>query len=259
MLKIQGLSAGYGEKKILHALDLNVPKGQITTLNGPNGCGKSTLLKVIAGLLPTSEGKIFLQGDDLSTLSPVLRSRRIAYLPQLRSTPDLTVSRMILHGRFPYLSFPRQYRKEDYAVCQRVMEELRLTPYADQMVSQLSGGLRQKVYLAMALAQDAPLILLDEPTTFLDIHQQILFLSFLEELRSQGKTILLVLHDLLMAMKYSDQMAIMKDGKVLTQGPPSELMNQKYFKSLYGVDVAKLETSLGSQYYYDISNRTEDF
>ena len=156
MLKIQNLTAGYGEKTVLHDVSITFHPGSFTAILGVNGSGKSTLLKAAAGLIP-------LQGGEV--LADVPRARHIAYLPQNRRLPELTAYRLVLHGRFPWLGWPRNYREADHAAAKAAMERLGIAEFADTPLPQLSGGTRQKCYLAMALAQEAPTILLAHPMT----------------------------------------------------------------------------------------------
>ena len=173
MLKLEQISAGYGEKTILHDISMEFPPGTVTAVLGPNGCGKSTLLKAAAGLLPLSQGTAQREEP---------RERTVAYLPQSRSVPDMTARQLVLHGRFPWLSWPRRYRAEDHAAAAAALERLGVAEYAHRPLAELSGGTRQKCYLAMALAQEAKTLLLDEPTSFLDVGCQLEFLALCREM-----------------------------------------------------------------------------
>lgn len=250
MIEIQHLCAGYGKREILHDVNLTVNSGEITTLLGSNGCGKSTLLKSIVGLLPVNSGDVLVDGVSLLPKSSTQRARQVAYLAQGRSVPEITVERMVLHGRFPHLRYPRRYQKEDYEVAQHAMEEMGIAHLATQPMANLSGGMRQKVYIAMALAQQAPVILLDEPTTYLDVSQQIKFMDVAEKLAGQGKAVLMVLHDVIMAMKLSHQLAILQDGAITHVGPPQNMLEAGVLTQLCQVDIQWLDTPQGRQYYY---------
>lgn len=250
MIEIQHLCAGYGKREILHDVNLTVNSGEITTLLGSNGCGKSTLLKSIVGLLPVNSGDVLVDGVSLLPQSATQRARQVAYLAQGRSVPEITVERMVLHGRFPHLRYPRRYQKEDYEVAQQAMEEMGIAHLATQPMANLSGGMRQKVYIAMALAQQAPVILLDEPTTYLDVSQQIKFMDVVEKLAGQGKAVLMVLHDIIMAMKLSHQLAILQDGAITHVGTPQDMLEAGVLTQLCQVDIQWLDTSKGRQYYY---------
>jgi len=250
MIEIQHLCAGYGKRQVLHDVNLTVRSGEITTLLGSNGCGKSTLLKSIVGLLPVSTGDVLVDGISLLSLSATQRARQVAYLAQGRSVPEITVERMVLHGRFPHLRYPRRYQKQDYAVAQQAMENMGVAHLASQPVASLSGGMRQKVYIAMALAQQAPVILLDEPTTYLDVSQQIKFMEVAQGLAEQGKAVLMVLHDVIMAMKLSHQLAVLQDGAVAQVGQPQCLLETGALTQLCGVDIQWVDSPKGRQYYY---------
>lgn len=239
MLKLQHLSAGYGEKTILHDISITFPAGTVTAVVGPNGCGKSTLLKTIAGLLHPASGEILAEEP---------RAQHIAYLPQSRRLPEMTAGRLVLHGRFPWLGWPRRYREEDYAIAQKAMERLGVAGFADAPLAELSGGTRQKCYLAMALAQEAPTILLDEPTSFLDIAHQLRLMELCRELAGEGRAIVLVLHDLPLALQYADRVAVMDAGRLLALGMPEEIMSTNILQATFGVQIFRVETPRGTQY-----------
>ena len=167
-----------------------------------------------------------------------------------RDTSPDHAERMVLHGRFPHLRYPRRYQKEDYRVAQQAMEQMGVDHLAAQPVGRLSGGMRQKVYIAMALAQQAPVILLDEPTTYLDVSQQLKFMELAQGLASQGKAVLLVLHDVIMALKLSRQLAVLRGGEITHVGQPQQLLESGVLTQLCGVDIQWLDTPKGRQYYY---------
>lgn len=250
MIEIKNLSAGYGKAVILHNISLTAGANEITTIIGNNGCGKSTLLKTIAGILPVSGGEILIGGKSILALTLKERAQQTAYLPQGKNTPDITAGRMVLHGRFPYLSYPRKYKKADFDIAYAAMEKMGIEDLADRPMAELSGGTRQKVYIAMALAQCSPVILMDEPTSYLDIGQQMKFIGIAKELAQSGKTVILVLHDLLCALKISDWICVMEDGKILMQSTPKEILDSGIIQKLYGVEVRTLHTPEGLQYYY---------
>ncbi len=248
MLEIQNLTAGYGGGPVLKDLSLTLPGGKVTVILGPNGCGKSTLLKVLAGLLPAA-GRVGLEGEDLLALPQRERARRVAYLPQQRPVPEITVKRLVLHGRFPYLSYPRQYRREDLAAAQGAMEALGIGDLADRPVGSLSGGQRQKAYIAMALAQDTKAVLLDEPTAWLDIRHQFQLMELAKDLARQGKTVVLVLHDLALALERGDHLVLLKEGRLLAQGKDPEICGT--LEAALGVRAVPVETPAGRKYYFE--------
>lgn len=249
MLEIRNLTAGYDGKPVLRGIDLEIPAGSVTVIAGPNGCGKSTFLKVLAGILPP-QGSVCLDGIPLMDMEPQARAQHIAMLPQNRHTPEITAARLVLHGRFPYLSYPRRYRKMDLQIADKAMETMGISDLADRDMRTLSGGQRQKVYIAMALAQDTPVVLLDEPTTFLDISQQLQMMGHARFLAQQGKTVVLVLHDLALALKSADRLVIMKEGCVVAQGTPEAVFEAGTLAETFGVRVERIQTADGWQYYY---------
>ena len=175
---------------------LSFDPGKIFTIVGKNGCGKSTLLKSCAGLLQPKDGAVLLDGKELSGYSDCERAQKLSYLSQSRNTPNITVERLMAHSRFPHLGYPKKLREEDRAIISQSIRLLQLEEFRDKSLITLSGGERQRVYLAMQIAQDAPFLLLDEPTTYLDIEYQLMLMDLLAELKQQGKTIVMVLHDL---------------------------------------------------------------
>lgn len=251
MIEVKEVSAGYGKREILHGVNLRAEDGKITTLIGSNGSGKSTLLKTLLGLIPVNGGDIILDGIPVRGMSRAEIARQIAYLPQGKNVPDITAGRMVLHGRFPYLSYPRRYRESDVRIAGDAMKQMDIQELAERQMAELSGGTRQKVYLAMALAQQAPAIVMDEPTTYLDIGQQLKFMGMIKELSENGKTIVLVLHDILLALKISDRIAALQEGRIVRCGTPEEILGSGIIKELYGVTVGTVRTETGIQYYYE--------
>lgn len=249
MLELQNISAGYGKRPVLREVTLVFPDGRVTALLGANGCGKSTLLRAAAGLLRPTAGRILLDGTGRETLSPREAARRLAYLPQLRPVPDITARRLVLHGRFPYLSYPRQYRREDEEAAERALEQAGAAALAERRVPELSGGERQRVYLAMALAQETATVLLDEPTTYLDVRCQLETMELLRALARAGKAVGVVLHDLQLAMRYADRLAVMEAGRLLQTGTPAQLCESGALERALGVRIGKAQTEDGAQYY----------
>ena len=187
MLDVCGLTAGYGKKEVLHHLSVSLEAGKLTAIIGPNGCGKSTLLKAVLGLIPRAEGEVVLDGVSFSTLRRQEIARRIAYLAQGASIPDMIVEELVLRGRFPYLSYPRGYTQKDRELARLAMERVGIAALAREPMSALSGGLRQTAYIAMALAQGTDSILLDEPTTYLDVAHQLALMKLLRQLSAEGR------------------------------------------------------------------------
>ena len=242
MLKLDAVTVGYGKpragREVLHSLSCAIPRGKITVLAGPNGSGKSTLLKTMCGFLPAWSGGVSLAGEPLSAYSSASRARQVAYVAQQHgrlSASAVTVRRLALYGRFPYTRFPRHYTEQDHAVAAEALEQLGMTALADVPLAELSGGQQQKAYLAMALSQATPLLLLDEPLTFLDIRQQLELLAALRRLCSQGKTICLVVHDLNTALTFADALIVLDGGRVVAQGAPAAIAADGVIDRVFGV------------------------
>lgn len=249
MIELKHLCAGYPGREVLHGIDLTLQPGKITVLLGPNGCGKSTLLRVACGLLPADSGEILLDGAMLETYSPRQAAQKVAYLPQSRAVPSITARRMVLHGRFPYLTYPRRYRPEDRTAAERALEWVGALEIADRPLTELSGGQRQKVYLAMALAQDTETILMDEPTTYLDVRHQMEVMALARALAQQGKAVVLVLHDLCLAMETADEIVVMQDGCLQKTGTPEEIYTSRVLDRVMGIALHRIETRDGWRYF----------
>ena len=201
MIELKNLRAGYPGRPVLEGIDLEFRPGEVLAILGPNGCGKSTLLRTANGLLPRDGGEVLVDGVPLEELSAKEVAKKVAYLPQSRTTPNITAGRMVLHGRFPYLSYPRRYRREDHEMVKRALEWAGAAELAPRPLAELSGGQRQKVYLAMALAQDTETILMDEPTTYLDVGCQLEVMALARRLAEEGRAVVMVLHDLTLALR----------------------------------------------------------
>lgn len=256
MIEVAGLTTGYGRRRaggeVLKAVCCSVARGSMTVLVGANGSGKSTLLKALCGFLPAWTGTVRLAGAPLATYTNMRRARLVAYLAQssaARSAPDVTVRRLVLHGRFPYTRFPRQYGARDRAVVDGALEQLGLLSLADEPLTALSGGQRQKAYLAMALAQQTPLLVLDEPLTFLDIRQQLELLATLRRLQTQGKTICMVVHDLNMALACADEVLVLDGGAVVEQGGAAAVVASGVLDRVFAVKSAAVSLPDGGQLY----------
>lgn len=249
MLEVKNLSAGYPGRTVLAGVSLAVRPGRVLVLLGPNGCGKSTLLRTMPGLLPAQGGEILLDGRPLGDYSPRQAAQKIAYLPQSRAVPSITARRMVLHGRFPYLSYPRRCRREDYEAVERALRQADALNLADRPLPELSGGQRQKVYLAMALAQETETILMDEPTTYLDVRRQLETLALVRRLAEAGRGVALVLHDLCLALATADDVAVLGQGRLLALGGPEELYQSKLLERVMGVSLDRSAGPGGWRYF----------
>lgn len=249
MIELKNLSAGYGDKMIVKDVTLDFPLGQVTVLLGPNGSGKSTLLKAALGLIPAMDGEIIYDGMLMKDMSRKEIARKAAFLTQSRNTPSIQALKMVLHGRFPYLTYPRRYGAQDYKIARQAMDVTGSRDHEEANVSCLSGGQRQGVYLAMALAQDTRTIFMDEPTTFLDVNRQLQMMETARELARQGKAVVLVLHDLSLALGHGHRVAVLEGGKLLAVGRPEEIYEQGVLDRVFRVAVHRVDTPHGPQYY----------
>ncbi len=250
MLKIQDLALSYQKEKILSDLFLHVKQGEIHTIIGNNGCGKSTLLKGILNIAPIEKGHVFFQNKDLFSYTKKERAVRIAYLPQSPLTPSVSVQNMVLYGRFPHHSFFQNYNENDAQIVQEILTTMHLSHLQDALLPTLSCGMRQKVYIAMVLAQSAPLILMDEPTSYLDIQEQLFFMSLLKQMKKNNKTMLLVLHDIVMALKISDRISIIDQGKILCTHTPHEMINHHIIEQHFGIKIGQTTVHDQEQFFY---------
>ncbi|WP_136065900.1 ABC transporter ATP-binding protein [Modicisalibacter radicis] len=223
------LTLGYQRRRILDRLDLGLPEGRISVLVGSNGCGKSTLLKALARLLAPWSGRVCLNGDDIHHLQTRQVARQLSLLPQQPVAPEgITVRQLVSLGRHPHQSWFEQWSEEDERQVERSLERTGLVELADRVVDTLSGGQRQRAWIALAVAQDTPLMLLDEPISFLDLTHQMEVLDLLRALnREEGKTIVMVLHDLNLAGRYGDHIVAVKEGRVHAQGTPGEVITRE--------------------------------
>ena len=249
MLELNRISAGYGKQTVLNDVSAFFEKGKLTSIIGVNGCGKSTLLKAILGILPLSGGEITVDGENLLTMSRNEIAKKIAYLSQGKNTPDMTVMQMVLHGRFPYLSYPRKYTSRDREIAYSAMEQVGIADFAEKPLFMLSGGMRQNAYIAMALAQDTDYILLDEPTTYLDVAHQLELMRLLKQLSDNGKGIVTVMHDLPLAFDFSDTLTVMNNGGIIACGTPSELCNLPIIEDIFGVKIKQMQDDKYSYQY----------
>lgn len=252
MIKLEHIYAGYSQLPILEDISLKIPKGKVTVIVGPNGCGKSTLLKTIIRILPHSSGNIFIDNSNICNLTTQKLAQKVSYMAQNRQVPSITAMQMTMHGRFPYLSYPRRYRTEDKQIAEDCLEQLGILDLKDISLKTMSGGQRQKVYLAMILAQDTPIVLMDEPTTFLDVSHQIQTMKQAKAMAENGKTVLMVLHDLPLAMQTADYLAVMKKGQLLQFGTPEEIFESNQLNQIFDIRLCRFQTEMGWKYYYDI-------
>ncbi|MBH8571729.1 ABC transporter ATP-binding protein [Nostocaceae cyanobacterium CENA369] len=237
-LLTKDLSIAYDGKLIIRDLNLAIPTGQISALVGANGCGKSTLLRGMARLLKPRSGKVYLDGESILKLSTKEVAQQLGILPQGPVAPEgLTVRDLVAQGRYPYQTWLQQWSAKDETIVQQALLITNLLEFAERELDTLSGGQRQRAWIAMALAQDTDILLLDEPTTFLDLAHQIEILDLLYELnQSQGRTIVMVLHDLNQACRYADYLIAIKDGRIFAAGEPKQVMSEKTIDEVFGLE-----------------------
>ncbi|MBJ7336888.1 ABC transporter ATP-binding protein [Mycolicibacterium sp.] len=237
-LAARELTLGYGATPIVDGLTLEIAAGAVTAIVGPNACGKSTLLRGLARLLSPVAGQVILDGTDISRRRTKDVARRLGLLPQPSIAPEgITVADLVMRGRFPHQTMLRQYSRVDQQAVADAMAVTGVTSLAGRPVDELSGGQRQRVWIAMVLAQRTPLILLDEPTTFLDIAHQIDLLELFAELNAtHGSTILAVLHDLNHACRFADRIIAMKSGSIVAQGDPVHVITAELVEEVYGLE-----------------------
>lgn len=238
-LQIKNLSAGYGGKPIIHDLNLSIPKGRFTALLGPNGCGKSTLLRTLAGLQAAQSGTVLLDDTPISTLGAKTLARRISILAQSAVAPEgLTVNDLVRQGRYPHRSLLGGWSAEDAAQVDMALNLTHMTDLRDQLLERLSGGQRQRAWIAMTLAQQGDTLLLDEPTSYLDLAHQIEILSLVRGFVDQrGVTVVAVLHDLNQAARYADHVVLLNQGRLQVQGAPESVLTPKHVRDGFGIDV----------------------
>ena len=240
MLKADHLQLGYGKQpSVVHDVTLSLNPGEILVLIGPNGSGKSTILKGLAGALRPRGGSVVLDGKPVHRYAPKALARRVAFLPQSPSAPpDFTVRDLVGYGRNPHLKWNGRMRKGDWGIVDEALSRTRLTGLRERMMSSLSGGERQRAWLALALARKPEILLLDEPTTFLDICYQFEVLELVRELnRSLGIATVMVLHDLNQAARYAHTIAALSDGRIVETGPPSAIITPVLLERIFRIRV----------------------
>lgn len=237
-IETQQLTLAYGDSLIIEELNLSIPKGEITVFIGANGCGKSTLLRSLARLLKPKKGTILLDGKEIAKVQTKEVAKKLAILPQSPQAPEgLTVLQLVKQGRYPYQNWFRQWSEEDEEKVNKALQATGMEKLKERPVDSLSGGQRQRAWIAMTLAQDTDILLLDEPTTYLDLTHQIEILDLLFELNEKEKrTIVMVLHDLNLACRYAHHIVAIKDRKVFAEGKPEEVINCHLVKEVFQME-----------------------
>ncbi|WP_025995912.1 Fe(3+) dicitrate ABC transporter ATP-binding protein FecE [Pseudomonas viridiflava] len=238
ILQAQQLDIGYGATRIVQDLSFSPPPGKVTALIGPNGCGKSTLLKAFARILTPQAGSLSLDGKAYRDLSARDLARKVAFLPQVLPIPEgVSVRQLVAYGRSPHNSLWGRLSGADQQSVEQALQRMELETLADRPLSDLSGGQRQRAWLAMILAQDAAIVLLDEPTTYLDISHQVELLDLMRALSAEGKTVITVLHDINQACRYADHLAVMQAGRLVASGTPGDVLNAELVCRVFDVQV----------------------
>ncbi|MFN2744244.1 MULTISPECIES: ABC transporter ATP-binding protein [Bacillus] len=262
-LSANGLGIAYGEQTIVENLNLNIPKGKVTTMIGPNGCGKSTILKTLARIQRPKTGAVYLNGKAIHQLSTKEIAKQMAILPQTPEAPGgLTVYELVSYGRFPHQKGIGRLTDRDRRMIEWALQVTGMLPFYERPIEALSGGQRQRVWIAMALAQETDLLLLDEPTTYLDLAHQLDILKLLEKLnQEEGRTILMVIHDLNHAARFAHHMVAMNSGAIIKEGEPHEVMTREVLKEVFQIDaeiVADPRTGKPVCLTYDLLPKAED-
>lgn len=236
-LRIENATIGYDKTVISEDISVEIPHNSFTAIIGPNGCGKSTLLRALARVLVPVKGRVMLDDQNISKYKPKVVAREFGLLPQTSLAPEgIRVVDLVARGRAPYQSLIQQWRKSDEEAVKTALEATRLTALGSRFIAELSGGQRQRVWIAMLLAQQTPIMLLDEPTTFLDIAHQYELMELLRDFHEDGKTVVTVLHDLNQAARYADHLIVMQQGKVITTGMPQDVLTKELVKEVFGLD-----------------------
>lgn len=239
MLRGENINFSYSkDRTFIENLNINIPRGKITTILGPNGSGKSTLLSILSTYNKPSKGNVYIEDKKLNDLKSKEIARLIATVHQHNESPeDLDVETLVSYGRVPHKKHSKSGKNEDEKIINWAIESTNLENIKENKVMSLSGGQRQRAFIAMALAQKTDVLLLDEPTTYLDIYHQIEILELVKKLNEEyNMTIVMVLHDINQAIKYSDNIVIMKDGKIIEEGKPQDIINEKTIKTVYNVE-----------------------
>lgn len=237
-INIKDLSYSYEEKEVLKNIDLDFDEGKVYTILGPNGTGKSTLLKIINGWLKVKDGLVFYDNEDINCLSNKDIAKKVALVPQENNYQfDFFVEEIVLMGRYPYLGRFERESEEDIRIGRKAMKETNIIYLKDRNINKVSGGEKQRVIIARALTQKTPVILLDEPVSQLDMYHQLDIMKIIRELvRKEGKTAICVLHDINLAIEFSDELIFIKDGNIFNKGKPQDIINRELIKEVYGLD-----------------------
>lgn len=251
-METKNLQVKYGEKLVLKDANFNVNNGEIVTIIGPNGSGKTTLIKALSRCIKTHSGNVYLDGVDIHKIPTKNIARQVAVLPQVKNvSSDVTVENLVSYGRYPHLGFGKRMNKDDKDIISWAIEKTGLKEYKDRYIETLSGGERQRAWIAMALAQKPRILILDEPTTYLDISYQLEVLELVKELNeSLGITVIMVLHDLNQAARYSDNIYVLRDGNISEYGRPGNIIRTELLRDVFRIDVNIYEDEVNNCPYF---------
>lgn len=251
MINTCGVSFAYGKTVVLKNISLEFGKGKLYAIVGPNGCGKTTLIKLLSGLNTPKIGSLLLDGQPYGNFKRKDFAKQVALLPQGRNIPNMSVYDFVACGRFPHLGAARRLTSEDKASINAALKSTDTEMFAEKSLKKLSGGERQRVYIAMLLAQNSPYLLLDEPTTHLDISAKFDVMSLLCDIKQNDKCVIAVLHDLELALKYSDEIILMLDGEVLSKTSPSETIKSGMLTDAFKVNCKAVELDGETRYFFE--------
>ena len=251
MIRLENVYAGYNNKVILKDINITFEDGKITTIIGPNGSGKSTIIKVISRIIRPFDGKIFIDDKPLHEMSLKDLARIVSVLHQMRTVPSIDVETLVSSGRFPYTGFFKKLDRDDKYLVEKAMKEVDIIKFRHKNLREMSGGERQKAFIAMTLAQDTKFILLDEPTTFLDINHQLDILRLMQKLKKMGKTIIMVLHDLTQAISYSDKIVVIDNGRVVDADVPSKIVERGIVDRVFKVKTKCFYDDEKAHYFFE--------
>lgn len=248
-IRVEHLSVAIGKKEILHDIHMEIPKGRIVSIIGPNGCGKSTLLKAMSRMLQLKEGHVYIGERDIHSFGRKELARQIAVLPQIHQAPsDVTVEDLVQMGRFPYRTLYRSFSAEDARYVDKALYAVQMHTRKAEMMQHLSGGEQQRVWLAVLLAQRSSILFLDEPTTYLDIQHQLRMMKLLGHINEKlGLTIVIVLHDMNQALQYTNYVIAMNEGRIVAAGQPQDVITPQLIQSVFHVHADIVTTQSGQQ------------
>lgn len=248
MIKIQDLSFSYNKEKTISHINLEFSPKELCCILGANGCGKTTFLKLLNRLIEPIGGNITIDNKSISEFKRKDLAKRIAYLPQIMNAPSISVSELVSHGRFPHMGFSRSLSSQDKAIIEKALISTKMQDLRHKNIRMLSGGERRRAYIAMLLAQDAKYLLLDEPTTYLDIFHSFEIMELLKELKDIGKSSIVVTHDIPSALKYSDKIVVFNNGKIAFSGTPDDLLETNCLQKTFNIECIKVNAGEHCEY-----------